>query len=251
MQKPVTRGGGGGRRSRVALLMAAPVAILGLFNIVTTTARLRPPMVYGRDFNQDYLFALLAVGPESMARYFLYVPAVVRAEYEGVWVNMSLSSVGWRLFGGVWSWGRFPSMEPLVHAPELVLPTSVALSMAALAGSLLLVRRGCSPATAVSLMICVSILVSPISWTHHLILLLVPVFLIVDRLARQGWPRGHTAAGAFALLLTVPIYDGSGLIAGMSHAWPLPFAYSLIGLLPTLATGLVSWLVLASDARHR
>ena len=194
-----------------------------------------------------YLAALLVVGPAAMARYFLTVPSVVTAQFEPVWVNLSLFSVGWRVFGGVRNWAGKLTMSPLIDAPWLVTPASIAVVAAALIWALLQVRRARSSVTGATVMVCVSILVSPITWAHYLVLLTIPAALVGDRLARQGRHLRQTALLAFALLLTVPAYDGTGIVAQLQPLWPLPFAYSLLGMLPTLSTALIAWLVLATD----
>jgi hypothetical protein len=131
---------------------------------------------------------------------------------------------------------------PPVEAGHLALPLSAALALALLATVLWNARR-LSYEWAVGLMLCASIVLSPISWVHYLTLALLPITLAMRSLAAARFPTRPTSFALIVagyLLISVQGWQTFGLwvtrrlfSAGMEPPYA-PFALAVLTLGPML-----------------
>ena len=208
-----------------------------------------------------YLAAVLVLGPNCVLTYFTKVAPQVGYIYRGVSSNLSLWSVGWRLLEGtgcsIWA---SPTAPPLFRAPLLASTVSVLLPGACvLLGLAVAWRCRLSLESSLGLMICLSILASPIVWNHYMVLLLLPASYVVHTLVKQGLPRSRTNI-ALALAVPLAIHDdmwmGAALhLGGSSGASGTPpaiaFGPSLLTFMPTLSIiGLACFIALLGSRAY-
>jgi hypothetical protein len=206
-----------------------------------------------------YGIAIWMVGLDRLLSYFTRVLPVVTETYKVSASNLSLWTLGWRIFHGLEE-----VQVPGIVAPPLVVSESGAAMLAALLPFLvtiacLLASRHRDPDSQFALLTCASILTSPIAWNHYLVLAIIPAALIIARLAGHRFPRGKTnAALLVAMLLIIPevwwLRLGrlvSGQVPIATETSFLPFAPALLTLMPTLAVGALGLLVLQSSTLKR
>src|SRR3990172_1765021 len=124
------------------------------------------------------------VGLGRVVRYFSEVLPKESETYRAVVSNLSVWSFGWRAFDGtgptasgsvVLSGLYGVTAPPLVSSATAALITSTGLAALVLASAYLGVRRVRGLSASLGLMICASILISPVSWGHYLVLAAIPV----------------------------------------------------------------------------
>jgi hypothetical protein len=201
------------------------------------------------------------MGPREILTYFTRaVPAVTEYYRVASW-NLSLSTLGWRAFHGTNRvlGGTGIEAEPLLRSDLLAAVTSIAIPALVLLVALWS-TRSFRLEWSLSILVCVSLLVSPVAWDHYLILACLPAAHLVEFLVRQRFPRRATLlAGLVAAPLVLPYTLWSRislLLAGQSpampQATPIPFVESLLTMAPTFALGaftLLLWTVARRDCR--
>ena len=200
-----------------------------------------------------YGAAVWALGASTVFDYLTRVLPMVTRLYRASDGNISVWTVGWRVFDGTRSEVLAGiSAPPLVHSTQTAVVVSAALPAIILLGSLIAVRRQRSEARSLGLMICVSVLVSPISWGHYLILAAIPAAEVASWLIRHRLPSRETNAALIVAMLLLPGNEWTRLaltIAG-NTAMPdgtvqIPFASALLTLGPAVATAALAALLLA------
>jgi len=199
-----------------------------------------------------YAVSTWAVGLGPAVAYLREVlPGVAYAYRAHAW-NISAWSLGWRMFDGTGS-SVLAGIDapPLARSAPAALVVSAGVPIVVLLLSCLIARKQRDPDASFGVMVCASILVSPISWGHYLVLAAVPAAYAVSWLGRQDLPsrEANVALGVAALL--VPSFREWAklaiLIAGQSsppdEMLALPFAPSLLTLAPAIAIGGLGYLV--------
>lgn len=193
------------------------------------------------------LAAAIAIGPSSVARYFLDVLPGVMHLYRPVSWNGSIWTVATRVFQGtgpiVVDNVRFPGLivPPLVEAPalaDLLTPVVPLLIFAAFVGG---VVRTKNESMRFGLAICASIILNPTFWSQYLALALLPLVQCFGLLHRRRFPSKLTnAALVIAILLIIPSPSWTQLAVALAgrggdgSAQSLPFAPSLLSFVPTV-----------------
>src|SRR5579875_85943 len=141
----------------------------------------------------------LILGPDAYRSYFLEVLPHT-SQWRSEWPNLSLSGIWFKLFD---SSKHLPPIEiqPLVHAPALALLGTICTRLAVTAILALAARRLRSAGdwdSLFALTIIGMLMVSPITWDHYLLLLILPVAVLWQRL-----PRGGVGREVVVLLLAV------------------------------------------------
>ncbi|MBC7262372.1 MAG: hypothetical protein H5T63_10195 [Chloroflexi bacterium] len=97
-------------------------------------------------------------------------------------------------------------------------------------------------------MICVGILISPISWRHYLVLAFIPVAQVVHWLVCHQWPARETNGALIVAGLL--IVDWGRLVTYLAGTGPVvegdiavPFGLALVTLMPAVAVGALACLV--------
>jgi hypothetical protein len=213
------------------------------------------------------LIAAMVIGWRVVADYFVHYGPSTATLYRACSQNLSLWSVGWRVFLGTGS----PTLAgidapPLFYSPRLALGVSLVLTGAALvlgvAAALKVDRKSDTDARgnfdlAFWIMVCICLLVSPLTWPHYLILTALPASLVMQRLRALRFPRAETLLYAVAVvLLLVPDLTLESFILSFSSAasrvhnnldilpdMRVSFGAGLLRLIPTLGMSILVWLM--------
>lgn len=204
------------------------------------------------------LATLAVIGPTAAVGYFTRSLPAATQFYEHDFYNFSLARLGTRLFEGV----DFPRLAPHLHfAPVLEWPEAAAvlcpvITVLAVVSALAFTRR-CRLEGAIGTMICVSVAVSPTTWTHYLMLALVPIAIIASSLRERSWPMPLTARSmALFALIATPLYGWIGMATKIEPIVRPPDTYwpvgaSFVALVPTyLLVGLTILTVVAERGRE-
>ena len=186
----------------------------------------------------------LLIGPQTVADYYLKVGPLVSTLYRSYIRNFSLWSIGWRVFVGTGS----PVLTglnapPLVDAPNLACYSALILPVILLTVGVFLAMRASTFDASFGIMTCVSLLIAPITWSHYLILALIPMAIVLRRLFALDLPKKETnLAILLGLLLCIPqtfLTDVMLLFADQSLAGSgnptVPFTVTIISLIPAAA----------------
>jgi hypothetical protein len=197
-----------------------------------------------------------AAGVIGMGGVFNYVaqvlPEVARI-YHATSKNISTWTIGWRLFEGSGSEALVGiTAPPLFQSAQAAAALSAALPALVLLASLLAIRRWKSESRSLGLMICVAILISPISWSHYLVLAAVPAVEVGSWLIRHRAPPRETNLALLAAALMVPkddLWARLALALAGQRAAPdgsavVPFAPALLTLGPAVAVAAVAVLLI-------
>jgi len=133
-------------------------------------------------------FTAALFGPEAYRYYFLVVLPRV-AKFRGLWANASLVGFWVKLFDPP---AEYPRVVPIWHSPAAARLGVVVSCSAILAILAWIVRRSKSlleQDLAFGLAVTAMLLVSPITWDHYLLLLLVPIALTWVRLPQSDAAR--------------------------------------------------------------
>jgi hypothetical protein len=193
------------------------------------------------------LAAGLLMGLDRVLYFYLEVGGPVSALYHAYEDNFSVWTVGWRVFEGTGSSVvEGINAPPLIQSLGLARIVSIGLPLAVLAIGVLLAIRARSYDTAFGILVCVSILVSPVAWRHYLVLCLIPFAIVVHSLATRNWPRRVTNLSlVLALLLFIPRSTLDSIMLALSGNDPahVPFLIALLSYLPAVALlGLIALL---------
>jgi hypothetical protein len=202
-----------------------------------------------------YLVAGCVVGLDTVAAYFTTVLPLVTSAYRSSWGNLSISSLGWRLFLGTGS-GRITVAPPLLESAAAAQVASVALPALLLLIASLAVRKQRSLDVSFGVIIVVSILASPISWLYYLVLLAIPATQVIDWLAYHRLPsRGTNLALIVAMLLIIDWVRLASFfairLAVARGTVTLPFALAQLPLMTAAAVGALAWLVASLGPAER
>jgi hypothetical protein len=159
-----------------------------------------------------------AVNPGQWADYIMHVAPANAAEWVPNARNASLASVSMRLFVGS------NEVRPFFNAPQLELPTRIVLYCIALSLlALVFWRLRKRPDLTGEYGLCLSAiaLLSPLSWDHATIFLLMPFAYIWQQAQlRPGrWRRGPLACMGLALLLSM--FPAEIVFANLKRAYQL------------------------------
>jgi hypothetical protein len=197
-----------------AMLKIYPVLLLGY---ALLRGRWR---VVGGAIVTMLVLALLqaAVSPGDWADYFMRVAPANAAEWMPNPRNASLASLSMRLFVGS------SEIRPFFDAPQLELPTRIVLYSVALglmAAVFWRMRKRPDLTAEYSLCLSAIALLSPLSWDHAAIFLLMPFAYIWQQArTRPGrWRRGPLVCMGLALLLS--LFPAQAIFADLKDAYQL------------------------------
>ncbi len=202
-----------------------------------------------------YAASLVLLGRDHLVFYFTHVLPAVTTAYRGIARNLSLWSVGWRMFDGTPQTVFGGTVIPAIDAPPIIRWPEAAVLLSFILPSLV-VLYACirtsklDVGTGFGVMTCASILASPMSWSNYLVLALIPVAELMARMTRRELAAHESAALMVVLVaLFIPIFAWAGLaflIAGQpipaNLTGSLPVGPSLLTLVPSLAVAALGWL---------
>jgi hypothetical protein len=193
-----------------------------------------------------YVTAALVVGLDTLVHYLVAVLPLVTRFYREYLGNISLSSIGWRLFAGSVVEGIVA--PPLIHSMALASIVAVLLPCLVLLTACIALWKRRSLEVSFGIMIGVGVLISPISWRHYLVLTLIPAAQVVHWLIRHHFPPKETnlaliVAGLLFVDWGMLFTWVSGNIPVVEGRIVVPFSLSLLTLMPAVAVGALACLL--------
>lgn len=161
------------------------------------------------------LVAALVLGFDAIDKYYRFAAPSVASLYRSFSGNLSLWSVGWKLFEGTGSTALVGvSVPPVTYLPHLAPYFSYGLVALLFSVSLFLSLRVKNFEAAYGIMISFSLLMSPLCWSHYLVVTAIPCAFV----ARRVFGENSTARGRMALYLTSACLLVPGpILAGMQR----------------------------------
>lgn len=139
------------------------------------------------------LIALIAMGIGPIMDYYLRVAMQVATIYHSFLKNYSLWSIGYRLFAGTEPvGGDYISAPPLVNLPKMAPLVSAGLAAAFLLAGLIWAMRSKDRDIAFSIIVCVIVAISPISWDHYYVMIIISLVVLLHNLSNHSLPTWPT-----------------------------------------------------------
>lgn len=133
------------------------------------------------------------IGYERVIFYYTDVSRTIFEYYKANMGNLSPWTLGWRMFDGTNSPGLSTfSAQPLFACPFLALFTSIALPVALLVVGLWLAISSKNLNSTFSILVCTSILVSPIVWFHYYAFTIIPLLIGARWVIKKDFPKRQT-----------------------------------------------------------
>ena len=186
------------------------------------------------------LLAGMVIGWPALLNYYLHIGSYVTQYYRMAGHNYSLWTTGWRLFEGSLRHAPFGFSAPaLVSLPALARPASIAICLAAAGIGLRAAYRRRERDEAFGLLIYLTLLLNPVSWTYHIPLTILPLWMTFENLRRQAFPRRETMV---AIILFTIVSLPFAAILGIQQAFGIEDATVAAGVRISFAVGLLSLL---------
>jgi hypothetical protein len=201
------------------------------------------------------LLASALCGPRTVLTYYLEIGRNVAPLYRAHEENFSLWSLGWRLFEGTGS----PVLEGMAAPPLFSLPglsplVSIFICIAALVVGLRLALRASDGTTSLAILVCFSILLSPVVWDHYLVIAVLPIFIAISKLRSLDLSRTETLISVGVVILAlIPQYKVRYYVLSLLGHDPsigtveVPFLATLPSLLPIVMLLALVWLLWRLD----
>jgi hypothetical protein len=200
-----------------------------------------------------YAVTAWVVGPQRVIAYVTDVLPAVSVLYRNASWNLSLWTLGRRLFEGTDTLdmlGRYPA-PPLVSGELAATLFSVAVPALVLLVACRWAWRRPDADASFGVFVGVSVMVSPISWGHYYVLTIVPLAQVVTWLLAHRFPtRATNAALVVGMLLFISFNAWTALALQLWGRTPtveepfvLPFLPSLLLMMPTVAVAALSLLL--------
>lgn len=130
--------------------------------------------------------SLILIGKGAWLKYFTIIAPSVSAKYQFTELNISLWTLGNRLFSGMHAGVlETADVEPLFYFQELAYPFSflmIFLFLGLLFSRFLKSNENAIDITMIELaqLVAISTVITPVAWVHYLVLLLVPMFVLAE-----------------------------------------------------------------------
>jgi hypothetical protein len=140
------------------------------------------------------LVSLIIIGPGPFMDYYLKVSAQVFNIYHAIMNNLSLWSIGYRLFEGTGSayFVNYFKAPPLIAIPGLAPLVSAGLVVAFLMTGMIWAVHSCDVETAFAILVCIIVAISPITWDHYFVMIILSLVVMFRNLTRQSFPAWQT-----------------------------------------------------------
>jgi hypothetical protein len=195
------------------------------------------------------------MGFDRVLSYYLQVGPQVEPLYRSHERNFSAWSLGFRIFEGTSS-PAIAGIEapPLLDAPVLApLASAIAVGLLVVL-ALFLALRIRHFDSSFGVLVCASLLVNPVAWSHYLILATLPLTIVVSRLSLLNLKRWESLA---LILIGSLLFVGAGLRSllflfnnssiGSGTSIQVSFPASLLTLAPALGILGLFWVIWRSD----
>ena len=204
--------------------------------------------------------ALMVIGFGPITDYYLKVTLQASAVYHSYMRNYSIWSIGYRLFEGTHGTsGDFLSAAPLINQPQIAPLISAGLALIFLVAGLVWAMRSNNRDIAYSIMLCVSIGVSPITWDHYYLMLIIALVILAYHLFNNSFYYKLTVPFLIlvVMLYTLNEYIGPAIFAlngGVAMAQAngnrISFSSSLLETLPIVELVLLTILLWRTGVSH-
>ncbi len=179
--------------------------------------------------------------------YYLKVGPQVSAIYRAFFVNISVWTIGQRLFG---KFGQSLAPPPLWESPSLVKTLAVLTPAVILILALRAALRVRHFDTAIVLLMGVSPVLNPIAWQHCFLLAAPALILLARRLSELHWPRRKTfVAVLLVIAISIPHTDYLDFAQRFDQSFMAGLP-ALLTLAPLVALCLLLWLLARLDMRE-
>ena len=146
--------------------------------------------------------AALILHPRVVVRYYFATAQNVTPHYQAFAFNFSPWTVGWRLFSGTGSSVLMSiTAPPLFHAPQIAPIASLAIVAALFVALMTIVLRTDDPLVSYPMLLCLSILLSPVTWIHYFTWVLPALVILGKRLFESALPPLPTSTGLLIVLV--------------------------------------------------
>jgi hypothetical protein len=199
------------------------------------------------------LISAVIIGFGPVVQFYTKVTSDTFSYYRGYAFNYSSWSIGWRLFHGTGSpLSEAFSSPPLIYSPDLAAVISFLVPLIILIAGLIWACKVKEPDIAFSVMICVSVVVSPISWLDYHTMLAIPISVAIRWLVKRDYPTSGTLLLMTLLLLQffgnerIPSFMailGGYRITDGANGSQIPFMVSMLNWIPILEVIGLSWLL--------
>jgi len=189
------------------------------------------------------LIAVFTMGLSSVINYYHVVGPMVESIYRSISINFSVWSIGWRIFEGSLSPDFMPGFNilPLFEIQDLALYASILFLFLLILTGTILAKRANDRDISFGIFVCVSVLASPVTWLHYMMLLIIPLAITGKYLFRSSLPLVKTVVLTVTIILfTLPSKLVFNFIAKFGFYHPetdkliVPFATGLLTLWPLL-----------------
>jgi len=189
------------------------------------------------------IVTLFIIGIKPLLEYYLQISTQVSAIYQGFLKNYSLWSIGYRFFEGTGPMGDgYVSAPPLISLPQIAPYVSAGLAVAFLVIGLIWALRCKDLEIAYSIMICVLIAISPITWDHYYVMLIISLVVLLHNLYKHSFPAWPTLIFiiiALSFFLVNDHLDEAVLLLNSGEllkatGYQITFASSLLEVIPIL-----------------
>ncbi len=149
--------------------------------------------------------ACLGIMPGAVGKYYTEIAPHANSGYSASDRNISLWTVGQRVFGGLYSQATINSIKApaLIPAPGLARVCGAAVAVFTFIAALRYASKSIDVGDGFLAMLALSTVFNPIAWEIYLVVLLLPLTVVARRLARGDWPLRATAAWTALVLLLV------------------------------------------------
>lgn len=199
------------------------------------------------------IIALIVLGIGPITDYYLHVTMQVSEIYHSFLKNYSLWSIGYRLFEGTRpTGGDFISAPPLVNLPNVAPLVSAGLAAIFLIAGLIWAIRSVDRDIAFSIIVCVIVAISPISWDHYYVMIIISLVVMMHQLVKHAFPTWLTIIFFITALLLFlfndRIADVIFLLNGgndflQANGNQITFASSLLEILPMVELVILTMLL--------
>lgn len=178
------------------------------------------------------------LGFETLINYYTNVSAQVAPLYKAATFNLSLWTIGWRVFSGTGSYLTGTDALPLVNLP--LAGQIISFGLPALLFLYVFWRLWFSRDLdlAFAALMSLSLLISPITWTHYYVMAVIPILVISQRLSALFYPLKSSIVFA---IVTIAVYIPTVFLGQIASSFspgrgqPVSFFAGSILMLPTIA----------------
>lgn len=192
------------------------------------------------------LAGLATLGVPTVLDYYTRVGGTAAGIWRGYEANLSSWSWGDRIFRGV-GWGY--RLDPLINWPWAAAVGTWILPVLLLGVAMILAHRARTFDTAFGLLCAASIFLSPVSWSFYALLAIVPVAVLLKRLAeRKAAAEVWGLTGIFLAMLIAPPDFSPQVARAFGDPKTVTFAAGLFTQLPNLGLLGLVWILCRTDA---